>query len=340
MECGGFILKTFKKACVFIGMVVGAGFASGREVTDYFLVYGQKWKLGIIFSGLLFFLISFAVTDIINRKKIKSYTEYLSVVIGGKTAVFTEWVSGIFFFVMFFAMTAAAGSVAEEIFGLNYWLGVAAMLLICAVVMLNGMGALEILSIILVPVLIAGIALIGRKAGNNCTVLPDRCGSVLLSSIIYVSYNTISAASVIVQSGTSKSRADSAVTGILCGVAMGFMGFVIGKAILSVGSTAINSQLPFSAVAVSLGSLSNTAYTAVFIAAVFTTAVCDGMAAIAFTEEKIHIGRGKAMIFMLTAAVLFSFISFSDFVSKIYPVFGVVGVIQVLNTLIYFFKKN
>lgn len=78
-------------------MVVGAGFASGREITDYFLIYGEKWKIGILLSSLMFFLISFAVTDIINRKKIKSYTEYLSVVIGGKTAVFTEWISGLFF---------------------------------------------------------------------------------------------------------------------------------------------------------------------------------------------------------------------------------------------------
>lgn len=106
-------------------MVVGAGFASGREITDYFLIYGEKWKIGILLSSLMFFLISFAVTDIINRKKIKSYTEYLSVVIGGKTAVFTEWISGLFFFTMFFAMTAAAGSAAEEMFGVNYRVGVA-----------------------------------------------------------------------------------------------------------------------------------------------------------------------------------------------------------------------
>ena len=170
-------------------MVVGAGFASGREITDYFLIYGEKWKIGILLSSLMFFLISFAVTDIINRKKIKSYTEYLSVVIGGKTAVFTEWISGLFFFTMFFAMTAAAGSAAEEMFGVNYRVGVAVSLIICAFVMSNGMGALEILSVVLVPALIIGIAAIGGKSVGNPKILADCGGSIVLSSIIYVSYN-------------------------------------------------------------------------------------------------------------------------------------------------------
>ena len=321
-------------------MVVGAGFASGREITDYFLIYGEKWKIGILLSSLMFFLISFAVTDIINRKKIKSYTEYLSVVIGGKTAVFTEWISGLFFFTMFFAMTAAAGSAAEEMFGVNYRVGVAVSLIICAFVMSNGMGALEILSVVLVPALIIGIAAIGGKSVGNPKILADCGGSIVLSSIIYVSYNTISTASVIVQSEDAGGKSDSLITGVICGAAMGFMGIVIGNAILSASDEAINSQLPFSAVASSLGGTYNAVYMTVFIAAVFTTAVCNGVAAVAFAVEKIHINRRKAVALLIVLAAMFSAISFSDFVSKIYPLFGLAGVLQMLNTAVCFFKKN
>ena len=49
------IHKSLKKSCLLIGMVVGAGFASGREITDYFLLYGERWKTGIAVSGALFF---------------------------------------------------------------------------------------------------------------------------------------------------------------------------------------------------------------------------------------------------------------------------------------------
>ena len=62
-----------------------------------------------------------------------------------------------------FCHDAAAGSAAEEMFGVNYRVGVAVSLIICAFVMSNGMGALEILSVVLVPALIIGIAAIGEN---------------------------------------------------------------------------------------------------------------------------------------------------------------------------------
>ena len=94
--------------------------------------------------------------------------------------VFTEWVSGLFFFVMFFAMTAAAGSAAREIFGVNYWLGVAAILIVCAFIILHGMKAVEIVSIILVPLLILGITAIGVRAGDETIEVVDKGGSIAL----------------------------------------------------------------------------------------------------------------------------------------------------------------
>lgn len=320
-------------------MVVGAGFASGREITDYFLMYGNRWRFGVIISGVLFFLLFAAVTDIINQNGICTYKDYLNTVMGEKQAVFTEWVSGLFFFAMFFAMTSAAGSAAGEMLGLDYKIGSAALLFICAVVMLKGMGAIESLSLLLVPLLSAGICIIGAKAGNGGN-LNRSGGSAALSAVIYVSYNTISSASVIVQAEKSKSRLDGIITGLLCGAAMTLMGFAIGNAVLAGGEEAIGAELPFALVSKSLGRGYFFAYGAVFLASVLTTAICDGTAAVAFLEEKTHIGRIGAVIVLTASAAVFASVSFSDFVSKIYPIFGIAGVLQLLNTLLFYIKKK
>lgn len=148
---------------------------------------------------------------------------------------------------MFFAMTAAAGSAAREIFGVNYWLGVAAILIVCAFIILHGMKAVEIVSIILVPLLILGITAIGVRAGDETIEVVDKGGSIALSAFIYVSYNTITAASVIAQSDRVKNRYDGIITGILCGAAMAFMGYIIGRTILSAGSEVLNTEIPFAA---------------------------------------------------------------------------------------------
>lgn len=320
-------------------MVVGAGFASGREITDYFLVYGSKWIIGILLSGILFLIYSLAVTDIINKNNITSFPDYLNLIMGKKSATFTEWVSSLFFCMMFFAMISGAGAAAKEIFGLNFWLGVAIMILACAVVLAKGINAMENISVIIVPFLVIGIALIGAKS-EPVTVTGGAKGSVVISSIIYVSYNTITAASVIAEEDKGTGRFDGLLMGLLCGTAMTFMGYFIGRTILYSGISTINSELPFAAAAQSIGSTYSIAYAIVFIIAVYTTAVCDGMAAIKSISDKLRISSNKALILLIIMSVLFSFVSFSDFVSKIYPIFGFAGILQLIYTIKFFIKPE
>lgn len=43
-----------KIAAIFVGTVIGAGFASGREIIEFFGVYGTKGLWGIYIVGILF----------------------------------------------------------------------------------------------------------------------------------------------------------------------------------------------------------------------------------------------------------------------------------------------
>ena len=138
---GVLLLRTIKKACVFTGMAVGAGFASGREITDYFLEYGGVWVSGLLFAGVLFFLAVCGTSLIVRREGTADYGGYLSCIMGRRAAAFTLWVSGLFFFVMFFAMISASATAASELFGIPERNGAAVFVIVCAVVILNGIDA-------------------------------------------------------------------------------------------------------------------------------------------------------------------------------------------------------
>ena len=49
------IIKVFQVAFVFIGTIVGAGLASGKEITNFFTVYGYKSFFTIIMAYFIFF---------------------------------------------------------------------------------------------------------------------------------------------------------------------------------------------------------------------------------------------------------------------------------------------
>ena len=313
-------------------MVVGAGFASGREITDYFLLYGERWKTGIAVSGALFFVYTFAASYIIGKNSIKSYGGYLDTIMEKRLAMFTEYVSGIFFAAMFYAMLSAAGAVAEEMLSMPYIYGVIIMAAASAVIITGGMKAMEY---IIVPVLIAGICLIGAKSEPKIYI-GGNGGSVVLSAVIYVSYNTITAAAIMVNEEKS-SKANGIITGILCAAAMTVMGYMIGNTILSF-ENAYKLELPFAAAAnIKYGNM--LLYGAVFIAAVLTTAVCNGSAAADFIVEKTGINKNAVVIALCAVSPVFSAVAFSDFVSKIYMLFGFIGVFQLLFTILYLFKR-
>ena len=48
--------KVFQIAVVFIGTIVGAGLASGKEITEFFTSFGPISFLGIIFCGIFYII--------------------------------------------------------------------------------------------------------------------------------------------------------------------------------------------------------------------------------------------------------------------------------------------
>ena len=56
----------FQVAAVFIGTIVGAGLASGKEISNFFTYYGYKSFIGIIACGILYILVYFFIIKIIK----------------------------------------------------------------------------------------------------------------------------------------------------------------------------------------------------------------------------------------------------------------------------------
>ena len=56
--------KIFQVAAVFIGTVVGAGLASGKEITQFFTSFGLTSFLGIFFCGLFYILMGSIIAKI------------------------------------------------------------------------------------------------------------------------------------------------------------------------------------------------------------------------------------------------------------------------------------
>ena len=75
------ILKNVTKIImVIIGTIIGAGFASGKEIYIFFGQYGKLGILGIIISTIITSLIIYKVLKIVNKEEINNYMDILKTV--------------------------------------------------------------------------------------------------------------------------------------------------------------------------------------------------------------------------------------------------------------------
>ena len=144
---------------VIIGTLVGAGFASGKEIYSFFYVYGNFGLGGMLISSIIIGIIIYRVFKICDKGKIDSYKGFCGYI--GKWGLnkngFLNNVVNIFLLITFFVMVAGFSSFLNQEFGINRIIGSAIIVVICYIIFLNNINGLIKLSNYLIPILIVFI---------------------------------------------------------------------------------------------------------------------------------------------------------------------------------------
>ena len=74
------IIKIFQVAVVFVGTIVGAGLASGKEITEFFTSFGIKSFIGIILCGIFYVIIGTIISKISIAYKLNSYRDAMKII--------------------------------------------------------------------------------------------------------------------------------------------------------------------------------------------------------------------------------------------------------------------
>ncbi|MDR3091229.1 MAG: hypothetical protein LBU36_03380 [Clostridiales bacterium] len=326
-----------KAAGVYAGLIIGAGFMSGREIIDFFLKYGDLGYAGMLLSCLAFYLCGRFVFEICLITGISSYREF-SLKIFGAASPFLEFGSSVFMLALFSAMLAAAGSLCSEIWGIPVIIGSASAAALCFAVFLTGVSGFARLNLLLTPFMLIGGAASALSGARPTEALP---GSLTLggavasaaSAVVYASYNIASAAPVLVAASEYAGSRRAAK----------YAPFLASLGLLSLG---LCVSLPFRKAAGPFGQIPmlyaargglRAFYAAVLVAAIITTAVGNFYAFVTWAAESVAAPKRRkkaakiviAAFFAVLGARLSSF-GFSSFVTKVYPVFAVTGLAQFL----------
>ncbi len=329
-----------KLAFVYIGLVIGAGFASGREVFEFFNLTSNTNHSHIVLATFLFMIICYIILDRAYTDNIKTYKDYLFA-LTSKAEKFIRIFMAIYLFCGFFTMLSGSGALLHQFLNFPTIIGSLIMAGICFFTLIYNIEGIVALNTILVPLMIIGIifiSLISALRGVPSGFFGfGETKNMLLSSIIYVSYNTISAPAVLVPLQKNLNPKEIRVASVTGGFALGLLIMVVWLVQGLSPEIVSNSQIPMLAIANSLGKGYEIAYSLVLFMAICTTAVSQSFAIVEYFPK---VPRKIRSATLCLVAIPFSLIGFSTLVAKLYTFFGVLGIVWMIFIFADYIKNR
>ena len=138
-----------------IGTLIGAGFASGQEVYNFFYLYGIRGIIGIFISSILMGLIIYRTFEIIENKKVNNYNEFLNAIIKNRRIKdIMSIIINIFILISFYVMIAGFGAYLKQEFNVNSFIGSSILAIICFLVFKTNIKGFVKINEVLIPILI------------------------------------------------------------------------------------------------------------------------------------------------------------------------------------------
>ncbi len=330
-----------KIASIYVGTVIGAGFASGREIIEFFGVYGLKGIVGIIVSGLLFSVLGSLLLIKIYNNRISDFNQLAALVFGRRLGFIIDTLIAFSLYTGFSVMVSGSGAIFMEELGISFNIGVLIMVICCFLVFLFSLEGLSFINTVLVPLLILGIVFTSlylniREGYNFSNVLGvnlTKKGNFLTSSILYFGSNSLI---VLVVFSSLLPMIDSRRTAILAGAVGGAILCILGLSILTAMLIYYNEvcylEIPMIKICSYIGENYRKLYSVILWIAMYTTALANGFGFM----NRISKERYKIPIIALFCiiAIPLAKVGFSNLIGIIYPIFGVIGFIMMVGVLV------
>jgi uncharacterized membrane protein YkvI len=334
MESGR--ISSLKVAGTYIGTVVGAGFASGQEIVQFFCSFGIPGIFGVVISAALFGYFGWIIMDIGRSFKADSYRVVIHHAGGRILGSFIDALILIFLFGALSAMLAGAGAMFSQMLSLPAFTGSLVMACITALTVISGFnGVLNAISFIspLLILSVIGISVISffspsAQAVSYSAAQTTPIGHWLLSSLLYVSYNTVASVAVLAPLGIQALDRRSLRRGaILGGAGLGIGMLCIFFTLFRRSGATNPSEVPMLKTASEISVVLGILYAVVLFAEVYTTAVGNLFGLVSrfgLSSRRKNILVILAVVFL---ALLLSLTGFSSLIRCLYPAVGILGLL-------------
>ncbi|WP_010273250.1 YkvI family membrane protein [Paenibacillus senegalensis] len=334
-------VKIIQVAATYIGTVVGAGFASGQGILQFFTGYGAVGIIGIWMCTLLFIWLGSKMMLLAHRIKAYSYRELNTYLFG---QFFGRVANGFTLIVLLGSsavMLAGTGSIVEEQLGYPYQWGIIATVVLSFVVIRRGMAGILLVNSLVMPAMLIFLLIVAGSLISAGDFTPGPAAMYttagngwLLSAFSYAALNMALVQAVLVPLGSEIN--DEKVLrwgGLWGGIGVGIMLMIVHFALLAKMPLISQYAIPMGEVIRNFGPWIHILFLIVIYGEIFTTLVGNVFGLIrqlsnTNTFRRLQPIPGNWLVlFILLLCLIISQFGFSSLMVHLYTYFGYLGLI-------------
>ncbi|WP_311481739.1 hypothetical protein [uncultured Anaerococcus sp.] len=344
--------QTFKIMLAYVGVLTGAGLASGQELLQYFVSLGISGIVGIGMVGILHMLIGGILLILGSHYLATDHSDVFDEITNKFIAKFMDLSLVFTCFVVGFVMLAGAGSNLNQAFGVNVNVGrILCALLIIVVGMMDFSKVSQVIGSF--TPFIVGFVLLGsvytifkykpdwESLNAFASKLPSNFDNVGFSVLNYFGMCLMTAVSMgLVLGGDELSTENAGRGGLIGGAIVGVMGVLITLTLFIRVEEVYKLDIPMLYVIEDISPILGFLMAVVIFGMIFNTGISLFYAlARRFSNDDER--RFKIMLVSITGVgFVLSFLGFKKLVSIFYPIIGYIGIFMMALLVFAYFKER
>lgn len=345
--------NVFKIACIFIGTVVGAGLASGKEIYQFFSIYGTKSFIGLILCFVMYIVIGNMICNISNKKNLSSYNLLINEICPKVPGKILNIFTGLYYLFSSSIIFAASGSIINQFFSIHKIYGIILMILVTLIVMKFSMKGLSVLNSLSVPLMISVIFImfilfelfsdpINVQTSVNEVIQKEIRfhNNIILSSFLYGGFNILSATGILAPLSVENSKKNFKMGIFLGSFFLVFISIIINYLILANMPYIAKYDIPLLYVSKIFGRGLQVLILVLIWIEMLSTETSSVYSLAKSLSLKYNFSIFKCVLIILSISIPISILGFSKLIGILYPFFGFLSFIFMFYIIKYSIKNK
>lgn len=327
--------KSFTLSCLILATIIGAGFASGKEIQVFFSKFGVVSFFTIV---LTFFIFLFAIRLLLKYSSTFKPDNIFIVnkqLFGKFSTLFNTFIL-LCYCIVLSGMYAGIYEVYLTVFSL-FLSKILTIITVFIVVFIlcGGLNRINNFNNLFIPItiILLIISAIFSLKNNNIPINVDLKSNVLnavFSAVNYVGINILLSSSILILSGKNYTKKQINLAAIISSLVIVFLIFLFNFVLIN---NNVSSNLPMQTISSNINFLWG-----IIVLICIWVAVFSSILSVSFTiVSVVNLNIKSNLVSVIIVSVLgyvFSMFGFSKIVEIFYPVIGVLGIILILTIYI------